>query len=167
MSESVDAIRAAVKARTGFDILVEPEPSLNVLATVKMAGGELSMHVIRFNPKASDLLDYLVALQCGCILRMHEVPAADRFYVVSTPSGRKEAGQLVETHLKRTFGSALSAEVLQQVRDQMYDGLITQLRSLPVALRVDDWLRRECPALAEQQKDAMQRRELFGRLFRS
>jgi hypothetical protein len=33
----------------------------------------------------------------------------------------------------------------------MYDGLIRQLRSVPVGLRIDDWLRTEFPSLIPQQ----------------
>ena len=38
------------------------------------------------------------------------------------------------------------------MRDQFFDGLIRQLRSIPVGLRVDSWLIREYPDLAEQQR---------------
>ena len=51
----------------------------------------------------------------------------------------------------------LSPESIATLRDQLFDGLMTQLRSIPIGLRVDSWIMREYPELSElQQKAAMQ-----------
>lgn len=41
-----------VEAKSGRPILVEPEPSLPLLATVRIARGDSPTHVVRHNPSA-------------------------------------------------------------------------------------------------------------------
>lgn len=141
---------------SGKPVLVTPDPALKLIATVKMARGDAPAHLVSFNPNAANS-DYAVAFQCGFIIRTFAVPADERFDVGDTYWGRKEAAKLVNEHLKKNGSSGLSKEVREQVGSQIYDGLIRQLRSVPVGLRVDEWLGREYPVLHDQQRGMISR----------
>jgi hypothetical protein len=62
-----------VETTTGRPVLVQADPSLSVLATVKMARGTAPAHLVRFKP-GSTAPDYLVCFQCGFILRLFANP---------------------------------------------------------------------------------------------
>jgi hypothetical protein len=149
-NEIVNIITARAEEVSGTPVLVNPDPSLQLYATVKMARGGAPAHVISYNPRSA-APDYAVAFQCGYIIRTFSVNENNRLDVGGSYWGRKEANKLVTEHLRRTSGS-VSKEVREQVAVQIYDGLVRQLRSMPVGLRVDGWLASEYPDLHEQQR---------------
>jgi hypothetical protein len=63
--------------------------------------------------------------------------------------------EIVERLLKDTVRKLkLPPQVLQQLLDQLFDGLMLQLRSIPLGLRVDSWIHREYLDLAGLQREA-------------
>ena len=48
----------------------------------------------------------------------------------------------------------LPLQVFKQLLDQLFDGLMLQLRSIPLGLRVDSWIHREYLDLADLQREA-------------
>ncbi len=64
--------------------------------------------------------------------------------------------QLVTEHL-REKGASYPSSVVSQLSSQLASGLGLQLRSLPIAIRVDDWLFQEYPALGRMQKTNIER----------
>lgn len=146
------------KERTGRPVLVTPDPSLSLLATVKPARGSAAVHIISYNPSAEPDADYLVCYQCGFILRIFEVAEEDRYDLGGTPQGISEVEKLVRAHLKEAHLD-LDKDTRIGFQDQLFNGLMRQLRSVSVGLRVDDWLRRSYPELGSQQR-AMAVRQL-------
>jgi hypothetical protein len=128
---------------------------------MKLARGTAPAHVITYNPTTAHP-DYAICCQCGGILRIWAIPEGQRFDVATTYWGRKETEKLVTEQL-RLAGMSPSKAMRLQVTDQVYNGLIRQLRSVPLGLRIDTWLSRECPGLAEQQR-AMIARQLQDNL---
>ena len=144
--------------RTGRPVLVTPDASLSLLATVKPARGSAAVHVVAYNPSAQADADYLVCYQCGFILRLFEVPEQDRYDLAGAPQGISEVEKLIGTHMKETHLD-LDKDTRVGFQDQLFNGLMLQLRSVSVGLRVDDWLRRDYPELGSQQR-AMAARQL-------
>jgi hypothetical protein len=68
------------------------------LAASRIARGENRIHSISFNPSALREPDYLICYQCGFILRLFAVPAAER---VDLAKGDKSCGNA----LTRAFGA--------------------------------------------------------------
>lgn len=152
LSASAHAAMRLVEDLSGKPVLAQADASLQLLATVRMARGTLPAHLILYKQSAATFADYLVTFQCGLMARVFSVPDPERFDVAATYWGRKEAGKLIAEHLKSPGSPNLSREARDSLRDQMYDGLIRQLRSAPIGLRVDDWIRQEYPDLMEQQR---------------
>jgi hypothetical protein len=51
----------------------------------------------------------------------------------------------------------LPPETVSTLRDQLFDGLMRQLRSIPIGFRVDSWIIREYPQLGQLQRDMIMR----------
>ena len=137
-----------VHEATGVPVIVQPDPSLTLLAKMTMARGSAPAHLISYNPRTASA-DYAICYQCGFILRVAGTPVEQRFEMAGTYRGRRDAEHLVNEQL-RPLG--LNRTQRLGVRDRMFDGLILQLRSVPLGLRVDAWLSQEHSGLADQQR---------------
>lgn len=146
---TVAAAQALVEAASGKPVLVRADTDLKLIAKIVIARGDAPAHVVTFNPKYGEAVDYHILYQCGHALRVYLTPPTERFEVASTETGRREAAALVEGHL-RQGGTNLPDHVRGQLCNQLYDGLILQLRSIPVGFRVDAWVRDTFPAMIEQ-----------------
>ena len=142
---------------TGRPVLVSTDPKLKLIATSKMARGSYPAHLITYNPAISANADYVICFQCGFLIRSFSVPAEKRFDVTGSWRGRKDTELLLTEHLRDSKLSSLPKESKEHLSNQMFDGLILQLRSMPIGLRVDAWIDAQYPKLAEQQRPIIER----------
>jgi hypothetical protein len=84
-------------------------------------------------------------------------PAPERFDLAVSYRGNREAEKLALEHLRQDKSLSLDREARKQLAGQLYEGLIRQLRSMPIGMRVDDWLRRDYPDLADEQRSVASR----------
>jgi hypothetical protein len=139
-----------VETITGRPVLVQADPSLAVLATVKMARGAAPAHLVRYKP--GDIApDYVICFQCGFILRLFANPPLQRFDFAGSRLGRARAleGASVQPQIRKLN---LPMPSVRRYAEQLFDGLMTQLRSVPVGLRVDAWLSTDYRELRELQQ---------------
>lgn len=122
---------------------VVPDPTLKVHATVKMARGNAPFHVVTYNPSVGGALDYLIAFQCGFILQLFENPVDQRFDFAPVQNEKKR----LTAALSRSLPSGTPAEAVVQFASHLFNGLALQVRSIPVGLRIDEWLGAEFPEL--------------------
>lgn len=128
---------------SGRPVRVQEDRTLTVLATVKMARGSAPMHLISYRPIAGSPPDYHICYQCGFVIRLFETPPDARFdFGLSPEASAKMDSWLVDSSVPSQARSA---------KDMLTSGLLTQLRSVPIGLRVDDWLWSVCPDLREDQ----------------
>lgn len=151
LDQTTQDVISLVEEASGRPVIVQSDPSLRLLASVKIAKGPSPAHVISYNPSVGANADYVICFQCGFILRVFQTPEPERFDLASTWRGRNDAEKLVANQF-REAGRAMTAGGLSQIRDQMLNGLILQLRSMPIGLRVDAWLTEHYPALKDQQR---------------
>jgi hypothetical protein len=156
LRETTRSIITLVEEKSGFPVLVSEDPSLQVLAMVRMARGDVSVHTIVYNPsgRAGAQPDYLIAYQCGFILRHFAPPPERRFDFSPAGTGRDTVGRLLSDPQGTASKLGLSPTVREQLCDQLFDGLMRQLRSIPVGMRVDTWIRDSYPDLAPLQRRA-------------
>jgi hypothetical protein len=155
-----DVTRAVIKRvedESGCPVVVSEDRGLKTLSASRIARGESVMHSIAFNPSAVSEPDYLICYQCGFILRLFAVPAALRVDLASTSEGRQVVYRLLNAPDGPGKKMKLPPETVETLRDQLFDGLMTQLRSIPVGFRVDSWIMREYPELAPLQRDMVMR----------
>ncbi len=156
-AEARNHIERLVERTTGFPVHVSEDASLPTLGTMKPARESLPYHVVRYSPSARDALDYVISFQCGFVMRLVGVPPERRYEVGASPKGNAEAMRLVGGQFGGHGPVQLTRERRSALAAQLLGGLITQLRSIPLALRIDKWLRNEYPGLRTQQDMACHR----------
>ena len=150
LNPTTDKVLQLVEKTTGLPVIVQADASLRTLASIKIAQGTAPAHFLTYNPKVGTSVNYAICVQCGYALRIFQAPEADRYALGSTYRGKREAEKLVIEHLRDN--KSLNRETRLQIATQLYDGLIRQLRSMPIGLRVDEWIHREYPEIADEQR---------------
>ena len=150
---AVQKVLEKVEAATGYAVTVQDDQSLGVLATVKAAHSGMPFTLIRVRPDTADIREYTVCYQCGFVLRQAMLTAGQRWEIAVSPKGRLELDRIVRKSAAGKLGqTARSAFV-----ENMLGGLIVQLRSVPIGLRIDQWIQSEFPALVDQQRESTER----------
>jgi hypothetical protein len=155
--ENTQNILRLVEERTGKPVEVLSDPSMTVLAKVKMAKGLVPSHILMYHP-GKQCADYHIAYECGFILRLYENAPEDRYEFATTGSGRQSVHQALASN-KKIRKMNLPDQALKQFTDQIYSGLMTQLRSVPIGLRIDEWLWNEYSGLREFQLKSMRKQQ--------
>jgi hypothetical protein len=155
--EETRAIIELVEQKTDRRVEILPDRSLKVLARVTMARGSAPVHLLSYNPSARGI-DYLIAYQCGYILRLFENPPDGRYDFAANDSGRRAVQNTMAAN-KKVRKMGLPEPAIRQFATQLYDGLMTQLRSAPIGMRIDKWLWDEYPALRDQQKASVTKQQ--------
>jgi hypothetical protein len=154
--EVADLLRRTVQAESGRTVVVLSDPSIQSTATVCVQDPATPMYTLRYAPALESELPYLVAFECMMLLRTVRADAGFRFDVVSTAKMGREVHLLVAEHLRKTH-PGIADSLVTQAAGQLGNGLGVQLRSMPIAIRVDDFLRGEYPMLAEMQQVNVER----------
>jgi hypothetical protein len=116
-----------------------------------MARNGAPYHFLRYKP-TDEPLDYVIAFQAGFVLRLFENEPEQRFDFAPEP----DAGTRVEPLL--SAGQGLGDEdrrVLPDFARFVAQWALMNLRSLPVGMRIDQWIATEYPELAELQRDSI------------
>jgi hypothetical protein len=131
LREITRAVIERVESVSGCPVVVSEDASLKTLAASHIARGENGIHAIAFNPSAVREPDYLICYQCGFILRLFAAPLAQRVELASTAEGRQVIYRLLIAPDGPGKKMKLPPETVEVLRDQLFDGLMTQLRSIP------------------------------------
>lgn len=145
-----------VRERTGKPVHVEPDRSLppNVLAQLDVARGGAPVHRIAIHPSVINEPDYLIVFQAGFLLRRFAMPPSERRDFSERPKAEETVWRWVHNNPNaRHLVGAINPQLIRF----LCSGLLSQLRSMPVGLRVDDWIRTEFPELATLQRQALDR----------
>lgn len=123
------------------------DESLQLLSTLQIARNGAEFHVLRYQPSDKPL-DYLVAYQAGFALRMFENPPEKRFDFVSTDAAVAGATELIKA------GQVLSEQDmadLPKFAEFLAHWALMNLRSLPIGMRIDQWIATDYPELKDLQ----------------
>ena len=121
------------------------------MATLQIARDGAPFHVLRYKP-SNRPLDYFVAYQAGFALRFFTNDPHKRFNFSPTGSGE----EVVETLI--TAGQQLTVnvrELLPQFAKSVAYWALMNLRSLPVGMRIDQWIHTSFPALRVLQAEGI------------
>jgi hypothetical protein len=89
LREITRAVISLVEKTSGCPVVVSEDASLKTLAASRIARGANRIYSISFNPLAVREPDYLICYQCGFILRLFGIPAADRVDLAGRRRGVK------------------------------------------------------------------------------
>lgn len=147
---------AAVERASGRPVILDADPKLPNEAVIRMATGAAPAHVLKYRTAAEPDLPYLICFQCGMALRAMLAPGDERFNVASTPSTYASVRKLVEEK-NPTWQGSMPEDVVAHYAKMVTDGLGTQLRSVPVAMRVDREIHDGQPVLRDMQRAVAER----------
>lgn len=139
---------ALLEQKSGCRVHVMEDANLPTLSAIKIAQGNLPAHIISYRPGSkSETPDYAIIFQCALAIRLFDCPPEDRQLIAVSAAGSDS----LQAILARPNGIAeqiqLSEARLDGFKDQLLGGLITHLRSVPLALRVSEKLSLEYPEL--------------------
>lgn len=136
-----------VEEITGKSIQFMRDDNLTVLSTLQMARNGADYHVLRYRP-SNDPIDYFVAFQAGFVLRLFECPPDKRFDFSPNP----DAGDQVELLLKagQSLGQT-DIDTAPAFATRVAQWALMNLRSLPIGMRIDQWIATDYPELKELQ----------------
>lgn len=146
-------IVAELEAESGYPVVVQEVPSLPVLATAKAATQRTPFSLIRVRDDIGPTSEYTVAYQCGFLLRQAQLLPAERWDLTAPPSARVELSNLV----REKAIQPLDQPTVAAFAEQLLGGLMTQLRSAPLGLRIDSWLSSAYPVFDKQQRTSVGR----------
>ena len=157
LSATTQGFLKEVESSTGFKVLVEEQGSglqVPLLAKVQVARRGMPFHRVVYHPSAGGMADYLICYHCAFILRLHSLPAAERFNLADNPVAEEECLKWTRAH----EGSDPSdAERQTEVAGFLRTALMTMVRSVPVGIWVDQDLRARFPDLRAAQEQAIRR----------
>lgn len=151
LRDDTQRVLQQVEELTGIPVEIMRDPDLAFLARITPAKGRSAAHILRINPTRGEP-DYLIVYEAAFILRLYENPPAERFEFAGAPKGRAAVAQLV-----RRSGpvARLPDAAITQLVNQLFDGLMIQLRSYPIGMRIDAWMYDSFPALRDLQEVAI------------
>ena len=147
---AVPSIAERVEQVTGNEIDFRLKPKLRVRARTSMARESMDRHVIFFNPNQAPHLSHVLAHESARILRMHATPPEQRQVPASTPETLQTARDEI-----RGQAQFLPEQLQHEMIDRWIHGLITQVTSQPIDVRIEEWLFHNYPGLREEQKRSL------------
>jgi len=125
---------------TGKPVHLVEDRSLPLISRIEIARGPTRMHVLRYRPVPDGTPNYFICFQCSFLIRLYENPPEQRFDFEASPDAPARMASLLKGN-----------PAASQMKDMLLGGLMTQLRSMPIGMRIDDWLFHEYPELRSQQ----------------
>jgi hypothetical protein len=143
-------IISQVEQLTGYPVDVVEDSSLPTTAVVHMASRRtLPVHLVRYNPTVGQPPDYLICFQCSFILRLFANPPEERFECGYAPAGYVAVRNLAQAHLA---GQGYDQATIDQAAERFLNATVVHLRSIPMGLRISEWLAEEYPELLPLQR---------------
>jgi hypothetical protein len=136
---------------SGKPVVLQEDARLPNLARIQIASATRPVHVLSYSPKATRELPYLVCFQCGMAKRAVLTAPDERFNVASTDATYRRVERLVRDQ------KAIPENMISTYSQIITDGLGTQLRSMPIGIRVDRSLYRDHPEIRDMQRAAAER----------
>lgn len=158
ISDATRDVLEQVEHRSGKPVEVLTDPALPTLATIRMAKSSAPAHILVYNPNGPGV-NYHVAYQCGFVLRLFDTPPDQRFEFGGTTSGREAVRKLLTEKGGVAKKLRLPKAAVSNLSDQFFDGLMTQLRSYPIGMRIDQWIRETYPDLRDAQEASVDRQQ--------
>jgi hypothetical protein len=158
LRENTREIIKLVEKVSGIPVDVHQNEKLDGFATVTMSRKcGLPHHLIQYKTLNNEAPDYLICFQCGYILRLFQAPKENRLDIYGTTQGKEEITNLLHKSGGIASKFRLNKNQTMEVATQMQNGLIRHLRSIPVGLRISQWLRDEYPLLQEYERTHVER----------
>lgn len=152
--QAVRSILERVKELTGKSIDFVEQEDLPVLAMLRMAGEDSPHHRLFFKTDHDELVNHVIANECGHILRIYSAPEEKRLIPVASQKTLGSYTGEVEADIRRLY-QFYPPEKLMNLVMLWYESLLYQLTKMPSDIMIEKWLHREYPDLLPIQLRAI------------
>jgi hypothetical protein len=129
---------------------------LDVYARVKIARSGMSEHIIFYKKDYNEIINHLIAHECGHILRTFSAPEDKRLVPISTQNTRANFIREIEGDIKK-LSSIMPLQEVYKLADLWLNGLIRQLTNYPPDIMIEKWIYNNYPELRPFQLDSILR----------
>ena len=154
--DEVHTILDKVKEETDKSVEFIEKNDLRTFAIVKMARRDMPSHLVFYQKKHDEIINHIVAHECGHILRMFAVPEEKRLIPYSDDVLELKARRQIENEIT-ALSKALPFDQLSGVVNLWYTGIIRQVTNQPPDIMIERWLYDDYPALRPYQKKSIEK----------
>ncbi|MFB3925034.1 MAG: hypothetical protein ACE14T_03190 [Syntrophales bacterium] len=154
--DSVNSILELVKEQTGKDIEFIEKSDLPVQASIEIAKKNTDTHHLLYRKSFDDQINYIIANQCGHILRIFGTSEDRRFIPVANRRTMMSYVMQMEDELHR-LASVFGQEKIKQMLFLWYEGVVFQVTKMPPDIMIDKWLYDDYPELRQIQLTSLRR----------
>ena len=130
--------------------------NLQTHAAVKMARKNMKTHLIFYKTEHNELINHLIAHECGHILRTFLAPAEKRVMPATDQETKTIAFTEMEDDIKK-MSSSLSDDKIAQVMNLWYAGTVRQVTNLPPDIMIEKWIYDDYPELRPHQLESIKK----------
>jgi hypothetical protein len=136
--EPVRSILMDVELATGKPLKFIEKDQMSTFAAVKVARRAMPAHIIFYRKQHDELINHLVAHECGHILRMFGAPDEKRL-IPAKPKNTRTMLQEIEGDLNR-ISKLISIDELAKMVGLWTNGLVRQLTNYPPDIMIEKWI---------------------------
>jgi hypothetical protein len=129
---------------------------MDYFARVKPARMHMASHLIYYKTEHNELINHLVAHECGHIIRMFSVPEEKRLVPKTTDDIKRTALTEIEDDINK-LSSSMPFSQLAQVVNMWYNGTITQVTNQPPDIMIEKWIHDNYEELIELQLQSIKK----------
>lgn len=107
-------------------------------------------HLLFYREDKGNILDHLIAHECGHIYRMWDVPPEDRKIPATNDENRHLALTQIEGDIAK-LTKVFPVEQLNQLASMWFNGIIQQVTNIPEDIRIEKWIFDNYPDLRRSQ----------------
>ena len=153
---SVQALIRQVEERTGKPVSVMETRDLPMSAEIRVAAKGETAHHLLYRGRHDEQINYVIANQCGHILRLFKAPAEQRFMPVASYRAMMSYAMEMGDECHR-FARLFDPEKIRRMARLWYEGVVFQLTRMPPDIMIDKWLYDAFPDLRPIQLKALSR----------
>ncbi|NWG04613.1 MAG: hypothetical protein HXY44_17310 [Syntrophaceae bacterium] len=154
--KSVHDILGKVEETTNKKVEFIEKNDLITYAAIKMARKSMPAHLVFHKREHNELVNHLIAHECGHILRMFAVPEEKRLIPMANQEIKGIALNEIQDEIMR-LSKTLPLERLAQIINLWFDGIVRQVTNFPPDIMIEKWLYDEYPELRPYQLRSLQK----------
>ena len=143
--DSVNTILEKVKEISGKQVEFVEQNDLKTYAIIKMARKNMPSHKIFYKPQHTDVINHIIAHECGHIIRTFESPMEKRVIPMSDNASRAKVV------------SDLGKNIPGDIIDFLHQGIVRQITNMPPDIMIEKWLFNEYPEIWPYQKMSIEK----------
>jgi len=143
--DSVNTILEKAKEISGKQVVLVERNDLKTYAIIRMARKNMPSHTIFYKPNHTDVINHIVAHECGHIIRTFGAPPEKKVIPISDNASRAKVV------------SDLGKNVPGGIIDFLHQGIVCQITNMPPDIMIEKWLFNEYPEIRPYQKISIEK----------